>query len=477
MEAILPPQSVELEEAVLGAVMLETDALLSVCDILQPDHFYKEAHTTLYAAIIELKNNREPVDLLTVTNKLKSQKKLDLIGGAYYITSLTNRVASGANAEYHARIILQHYIRRELIRNATAICKMAYDPQEDVFDTLDKSSARMQTIYDLLTRKGIDTMPKLTEKAVDGYQKRKEAKRFSRINGIPSGLSKLDLFTGGWQKQDLIIVASRPAMGKTALACQFGLAACAAGKKVLFMSLEMSAVQLTGRLLLFRTGHNAKKFRDGFLDAKEEVELNEAAAQVSTIGMTIDDSPSIDVHYLRSQARKMKAKMGLDLILIDYLQLMTVQNKEKRISNREQEIAFISRNLKAIAKDFDVPVIALAQLGREVERRGGDKRPLLSDLRESGQIEADADVIIFPHRPMYYGIEQDPQGNSWEGIVELIFAKHRNGATTRDCELCFNHNESITQIWGLDELAIDANSKGFSPNLNFTDDIKDESPF
>jgi replicative DNA helicase len=420
----IQPQAVELEEAVLGALMLEKDALTNVIDILKSDSFYKDSHSRIFGAIERLFSRSEPVDILTVTQELKKTGELDIVGGAYYITQLTNRVASAANAEFHARIVAQKYIQRELIRISTKTINDAYEEGSDVFDLLDNAEKNLFSIVEGNIKKNYDKMSTLIRKAIEQIEITKNNK--GNFSGIPSGLTALDRLTSGWQKSDLLIIAARPAMGKTALVLTMARnAAVDFNKPVAVFSLEMSSLQLVTRLIASESELPGEKLKKGNLEEYEFQQLNDKIKKLAEAPLFIDDTPGLSVFELRAKARRLKEQHNIELIIVDYLQLMTAGGEGK--GNREQEIATISRSLKGLAKELEIPVIALSQLSRAVETRGGDKRPQLSDLRESGAIEQDADMVMFIHRPEYYNITEDENGNDTRGVAELIIAKHRNG--------------------------------------------------
>lgn len=421
----LPPQAVDLEEAVLGALLIEKDALTNVIDILRPESFYKESHQRIYSAIQNLFSKSEPIDILTVTNELRQKGELEFAGGAYYITYLTDRVASSAHAEYHARIIAQKHIQRELIRISSEIIKDAYEDTTDVFNLLDKAEQNLFSVAEGNIRKNYDKMSSLIGQAIKQIETARSQE--GGITGTPSGFSALDRVTSGWQRSDLIILAARPGMGKTAFVLSMARNVAVEFKKpTAVFSLEMSSLQLVNRLIASESELSAEKLKKGNLAHHEWEQLNSKIGRLSDAPLFIDDTPALSVFELRAKCRRLKAQHGIGLIIIDYLQLMTTGGDNK--GNREQEISTISRSLKSIAKELDVPIIALSQLSRAVETRGGDKRPQLSDLRESGAIEQDADMVLFIYRPEYYGLEQDEQGNSTQGLAELIIAKHRNGS-------------------------------------------------
>jgi len=421
----IPPQAVELEEAILGALMLEQNALTSVIDILKPEVFYKEAHQVIYAAIHRLFAKSEPIDILTVTNELKSSGELELIGGAYYITQLTNRIASTANIEYHARIVTQKYIQRELIRISSEIIKDAFEDTTDVFDLLDKAEKNLFAVSENNFRRDYDNMQTLVREAIQDIQAARDHE--GNLRGTPSGFTDLDRVTSGWQKSDLIILASRPGMGKTALVLSMARnIAVDFNIPVAFFSLEMSSIQLVTRLISSETQLSASKLKKGNLENYEWEQLNAKIGKLIDAPLFIDDTPALSIFELRAKCRRLKAQHDIQLIIVDYIQLMSTGGDNQ--GNREQEISAISRSLKSLSKELNVPIITLSQLNRSVETRTGSKRPILSDLRESGAIEQDADLVLFIYRPEYYKIDQDEDGNSTKGLAKLIIAKHRNGA-------------------------------------------------
>ncbi len=422
----IPPQAIELEEAVLGALMLEQNALTTVIDILKPDTFYKEAHKTIFNAIRFLFAKSDPIDILTVTNQLKNEGQLELVGGPYYIAQLTNRIASSANIEYHARILTQKYIQRELIRVSSEIIKDSYDDSTDVFDLLDKAEQNLFEVSERNLRRGSEKINTLLKQAVQQIEE--AGKKEDGLSGIGSGFTELDRITSGWQRSDLIILAARPGMGKTAFVLSMARNISIDFKKtVAVFSLEMSSLQLVTRLISSETELPAEKLKKGKLERYEWEQLNSKISKLTDADLIIDDTPALTIFELRAKCRRLKQdKKGVDLVVIDYLQLMAGSGDNK--GNREQEISTISRSLKALAKELDIPIICLSQLNRSVETRGGNKKPILSDLRESGAIEQDADMVLFIYRPEYYKIDEDEEGNPTKGKAELIIAKHRNGA-------------------------------------------------
>lgn len=439
-----PPQAIELEEAVLGAIMLEKNAITLVTDILRPQSFYVDAHKTIYEIILELYTQTKPVDILTVTEQLRFKGKLEEVGGAYYLVELTNKVASSAHVEYHSRIISQKYILRELIDVSSTIIREAYDETTDVLDLLDKTEQSLYEIAENNLRKNYSQVNELMAKAMEQLELLK--KNENKFTGVPSGFVDLDRITNGWQKSDLIIIAARPAMGKTAFTLSLARNAALLHKKpVAFFSLEMSSLQLANRLISAESEIDNDKIRKGNLQDYEWIQLQKKVELLSSAPIFIDDTAGINIYELRAKCRRLKQQHHIELIVIDYLQLMTAGNNGKG-GNREQEISSISRALKSIAKELDIPVIALSQLSRAVETRGGDKKPVLSDLRESGAIEQDADIVAFLHRPEYYGLDQDESGMSNKGIGEVIIAKHRNGSTDNVRLRFINHLAKFTDL-------------------------------
>jgi len=419
----IPPQALDLEEAVLGAIMIEKDALSRVIDSINSNAFYKQAHQKIFIAIQKLFFENSPIDILTVSNKLKDQGELDAIGGAYYITTLTNRVSSSANIEFHVKIIMQKFIKRELIRVASEIIKDSFEDNIDEFDLLEKAGKEIFNISDTNFKGDYKDMETLAKEVVNEIEKIQNSE--SRIGGIPSGFSDLDNFTSGWQKSDLIVLAARPGMGKTALALQLARNAAKEGFPSAIFSLEMSDRQLMKRLISSESEIYSDVIKRGTLNEYDRDKINISVNALIKNDIFIDDTPSISVFELRAKCRRLKDQKDIKLIVIDYIQLMTVKDNK---GNREQEISTISRSLKAIAKELDIPVIVLSQLNRSVEIRGGSKRPMLSDLRESGAIEQDADMVAFIYRPEYYGITEGDNGEDLRGVAEFIISKHREGS-------------------------------------------------
>lgn len=461
----LPPQAPDLEEAVLGAMMLEKNAVNEAIEILKTESFYKEAHQRIFDAIVRLFAKNEPVDILTVSNELRSTGELDMCGGALYISQLTNKVASAANVQFHSRIIAQKYILRELISVGTDMIQGAFDDTTDVFDLLDQSEQNLFKISSKNTKKDFEKFDGLYMKAL--AQIEKAAKTPGHLSGVPSGFTKLDILTGGWQKQDLIILAARPGMGKTAAVLSMARNMAAAKIPVGIFSLEMSSLQLVNRLISGEAEVSTESLRSGNLRDEEFHKLHNRMSAVTGMPLYIDDTAALSVFEFRAKARRLVSQFGVQLIIVDYIQLMTAGDQK---GNREQEISMISRSLKGVAKELDIPIIALSQLNRSVESRGGDKRPMLSDLRESGAIEQDADIVAFVYRPEYYGITAYENGDSAIGIGEIIFAKHRSGALD---SVKLQYDATFTRFSNLPVYSYEP----MKPNLSFTGEDNDNQPF
>ncbi len=423
----VPPQAVDLEEAVLGAMMLEQDAVTQVIDILKPEVFYKDAHQRIFSAIFRLFTKSEPVDILTVTNELKNTGELEMVGGPYYITMLTSRIASSANVEFHSRILLQKHIQRELIKISSDIIKDAFEDTTDVFDLLDRAEQGLFSVSESNLRRGVESMPGLIKQAIENIESAKNSE--TQLSGVSSGFMALDRITSGWQRSDLIILAARPAMGKTSFALSMARnIAVQFNKPVAIFSLEMSAVQLVTRLISSESELNSSKLRKGDLAEYEWQQLNTRINALANAKIFIDDTPALTIFELRAKCRRLKQQHDIQMVFIDYLQLMSGGSEAK--GNREQEISMISRALKALAKELNIPVLALSQLSRAVENRpGASGKPILSDLRESGAIEQDADIVLFIYRPEYYKMDTYEDGSSTKNMADIIIAKHRNGAT------------------------------------------------
>ena len=416
----LQPQARELEEAVLGALMLEKDAYSIVSEILKPECFYEKAHEKIYAAIVDLALSQRPVDMLTVTEQLKKRGELEDVGGPFYISQLTSKVASSAHIEYHARIIAQKYLARELISFTAMIQGKAFDETLDVEDLMQEAEGKLFEISQRNVKKDVTQINPVIKDAMEMLQK--AALQKEGLSGLRTGFEGLDKMTSGWQNSDLIIIAARPAMGKTAFVLSMAKnMAVNFNTPVALFSLEMSNVQLVNRLIVNVCEIPGEKIKSGRLESYEWEQLDFKIKELY-------DAPIFSVFELRTKARRLVREHGIKCIIIDYLQLMNASGMN--FGSREQEVSTISRSLKGLAKELNIPIIALSQLNRGVEARQGveGKRPQLADLRESGAIEQDADMVCFIHRPEYYKITEDERGNSLIGLAEIIIAKHRNGA-------------------------------------------------
>ena len=442
----VPPQAVDVEEAVLGAMMIEPNCVPDVLERLTAECFYKEANRKIFSAISALTKDHEPVDIFTVAEALKRTGDLETVGGPYYLSLLSSKVGAAAHVEYHVNILLQKHLQRELITISAEVQRDSFDDSIPVDDLLNNAQ---QKLFELAERNmKRETLPvqdvlKDTVAEIEANQDRTDG-----LSGVPSGFTGIDKVTLGWQESDLVIIAARPSMGKTAFVLTMARnMAVDHHIPVAFFSLEMSSKQLVKRLLVSETGLSSEKIRGGkrLLDY-ELVQLHERIKDLSAAPLFIDDTPSISIYELRSKVRRLVRNAGVKLIIIDYLQLMTGPPELRGM--REQEVSNISRSLKAIAKEMSIPVIALSQLSRDVEKRGGNKIPQLSDLRESGAIEQDADIVMFIHRPDYYGTEDE---GAVPGQAQIIIAKHRNGSTDV-VPMIFRKNEARF---------VDANEGGF----------------
>ena len=424
----VPPQAKELEEAVLGAIMLEKTAFDVVIEILKPECFYIDAHQRIYQAFKSLADKSMPIDLLTVVEELKTKEELDMVGGPYYITKLTNAVVSSANIETHARIVLQKFIQRELIRISGEIIGDAYEDSTDVFDLMDDAEGKIFEITNNFLKTDYQEMSSALAQAINRIDELRT--RTEDISGVPSGFPSLDRVTFGWQKTDLIILAARPAVGKTAFALNLARNAALNPTRptpVAVFSLEMSAAQLVQRILSAESEIMMEKISRGKLEDYEYQQLHaKGIKRLEQAPIYIDDTAALNIFEFRAKARRLVHKHKVGIIIIDYLQLMSGSND--RNGNREQEISTISRNLKALAKELNVPILALSQLSRAVETRKESKMPQLSDLRESGAIEQDADMVMFIYRPEYYEQMANENGESTKGETHIRIAKHRNGS-------------------------------------------------
>ncbi|MBP6625612.1 MAG: replicative DNA helicase, partial [Chitinophagaceae bacterium] len=412
----MPPQAPDLEGAVLGAVMLEPQKLAEVLEIIQsPDCLYSDANQRIYASIRRLFDKGSRIDFMTVCEDLRKNNELEMVGGSYYVTSLTRDVVSSANIEEHARIVMQKYIMRELIRMSGEVIGDAYEDSTDVFDLLDKAETNLYEITDKHLRKNFSSINSILAKTITEIEA--QANKKEDLTGIPSGFTDLDRITSGWQKTDLIILAARPAVGKTAFALNLVMNASMHPTHptgVAFFSLEMSAGQLVKRMLSAVTEVPLGKITKGQLADHEIVQIHQRMSKLAAANIFIDDQAALNIFELRAKCRRLKQKYNIGMVIIDYLQLM--QGSVEKGGNREQEISKISRDLKGLAKELEIPIMALSQLNRGVEsRKEGAKLPQLSDLRESGAIEQDADMVMFLYRPEYYGMDKNPEGEPIPG--------------------------------------------------------------
>jgi len=456
----VPPQALEFEEAVLGALMLEKDAVHSVIDILKPECFYSDSHSNIFKAILALSLEHKPIDIHTVAQQLKIDGEIDTIGGPFYLAQLTNKVASTAHIEYHARIIAQKFIQRELIQVGAKIQTRAFEESEDVADMLDQAEQDLFQIAEGNIKKEVSRIDAVLRDAI--HQIEEAGKRPDGLSGVPSGFTELDRMTSGWQASDLLIIAARPAMGKTAFVLSMARNISVEHKRpVAIFSLEMSSVQLVNRLITAEAELPGEKIKNGNLQPYEWTQLESKIRNLEEAPLFIDDTPALSIFEFRAKLRRLVMQHKIELAIIDYLQLMTAGGS----ASREQEVSTISRSLKAIAKELNIPIIALSQLNRSVEMRAGDKRPQLSDLRESGAIEQDADMVMFIHRPEYFGITEDELGNSLIGLAEIIVAKHRNGGTG-DVRLRFK--KEFTRFMDVEETfsVPDGNGMTFESKMN-----------
>lgn len=488
----IPPQAPELEQAVLGALLLEKDAINIIAEVLKAESFYEPKHKNIYEAILNLWQNGSAVDILTVSQELKKNGTLDISGGAYYVTSLTNRVASAANIEYHARIIAQKFLQRELIRISGEIGTEAYEDGTDAFELLDSAERKLFEVSQGNIKKDYRNIRGVVNEAIIEIESLRGKE--GGLTGIPSGFSKLDRITSGFQKSDLIIIAARPGMGKTAFVLSVARNACLQNtetpRAVAIFSLEMSSKQLVTRMISAEAEIESEKLKKGTLLDHEWQQLNTKIAKLSDAPIFIDDTPAISVFELRAKCRRLKQQNNVQMIIIDYLQLMRGDDANNKNGNREQEVSYISRSLKALAKELDVPVLALAQLSRQSEKRGGtgpgtgSGRPILSDLRESGSIEQDADMVMFIYRPQLYKLtEWDDDGTPTQDEAEIMVAKHRNGELNNVRLRFIGKYTKFTDKTDFDNYAIpDYNENGgnngtitVSSSINWDSDVDDDT--
>lgn len=414
---------IKLERAILGACIIDGSAIQVAVDVLQPGMFYDPANQIIFAAMCDMHKANTPIDILTLSDALAKRKELADIGGASYLAEITNNVASSANLEYHCRVIAEKAIKRHLGDFGHNVVRMSADPGKDALAALTDAQEALYGVWSGQAMRGAQKIANAAAVAVD--QANKALSAGGSVIGVTSGIGAIDSITGGWRNTDLVILAARPGMGKTSLALKYACEAATAGIPVGIFSLEMSSDQLATRMICMLAGVDSMRVRNGKMSQDDMRRFSVKADEVSQLPIFINDSASASIGQVRAEARRLKMRHGIGLLIVDYLQLMTASSDR---GNREQEISEISRGLKAIAKEQEIPVIALSQLSRAVESRGGTKRPMLSDLRESGAIEQDADIVTFLYRPEYYGFYRDEEGADLAGVAELIFAKNRHGA-------------------------------------------------
>ena len=421
------PYSEELECAVLGALLLEKEAILSVKDLLRPQTFYLETHQIIYQSILDLSEASESVDLINISRELRKKNLIRQIGGTKYLAFLLSKINSATNIEFHASLISQMAIKREMYSASNELMSKAYDEGLDIFDLLNDTEQYFFKISEQSIKRQYKSSQEIIRSTIDELE-HKKLNNDDGITGIPSGFKRLDDLTGGWQKSELTIIAARPAMGKTAfVVSSMRNAAVDHGVPVAIFSLEMSATQLMLRMISSELELESEKLKKGMLSPAEWDMLHSKLDKLTNAPIFIDDTPALSILELRAKCRRLKAQHNIQMVIIDYLQLMSGDDGSGTAGNREQEIATISRSLKNLSKELDCPVLALSQLSRAVETRGGTKRPQLSDLRESGSIEQDADMVMFLYRAEYYRITEDENGNSTLGLGEVIIAKNRAG--------------------------------------------------
>ena len=426
--AHVQPQATEIERAVLGALMIDKEAFTVVCDRLSPESFYEPRNQKVYGAITELARNDSPVDLYTVTEQLAKQGDLEDVGGPGYVAEISSRVASSASIDYHSRIVAQKFLARQLITFSSNIETKAFDDTTDLDDWMQEAEASLFELGQRNIKKDYTQVDPVVKSAIDAIQE--AAGNKDGLTGVPSGFYKLDDITSGWQKSDLIIIAGRPAMGKTSFALSMAKNIATEHKvPMAFFSLEMSNVQLVNRIISNLCEIQGSKITNGQLQPDEWDRIDKRVNKLLGAPLYVDDTPGLSVFELRTKARRLVREHGVKIIMIDYLQLMNANGM--RFSSRQEEVSVISRSLKSLAKELDIPIIAMSQLNRGVESRDGleGKRPQLSDLRESGAIEQDADLVLLVHRPEYYRIYEDDKGHDLHGMAQIIIAKHRKGAT------------------------------------------------
>lgn len=437
----VPPQSVDFEEAVLGAIMIESDAFYQIIDLLKPESFYKDEHQMIFSVLLDMHNEGKDIDILTVAEELKKREQIDIIGGPLYITKLTGQIASTSHIVTHAMIVQQKYVQREVIRTSSELNKLAFDEDVDVSDLLDYTNLEIAKINELLLTNKTDHHVSLSlKKAKEELFKREINAKKNILNGIKTPLNKLDDITNGWQP-GLVILAARPSMGKTQLLIEILKACALSGEPCTAFSLEMSAISLANRLITSCGEINLHKFNSGLMDSESWGLVNREIKVMDKLPIYIDDYSKNTVSRIKTIARIHKKKLGIKLIIIDFLTFIKIEST--RGYEKRDELGKITKELKDLSKELSMPVILLAQLNRQVENRGGDHKPKLSDLKETGEIEEDADLVIFIHRPEYYKLFTSPTGEDWRGYGELIIAKHRDGALA---DIPFRYDPGIRNI-------------------------------
>jgi replicative DNA helicase len=438
----IPPQAIELEELVLGALMLDHQSIEDIYNDLVPEAFYKDAHQKIYQAILNLYNKNEGIDMITVTNELRTMNCIEEVGGPYFVSMLASKVASASHIKFHALVIKDKYFKRKLIAKSYELYNMAYDDSIDSDTLIDNFQNGVEkAIQDYFGATTMKTFPQLLDQSKEDYLVREALAKDNKMSGVPTPLHDLTRLTGGWQASDLIIIASRPSVGKTAWALSIMNKATEANHNCAMFSLEMPGVRLTDRILCGEAQIDPNKYRSGLLNKNEKDKLDNTIAQLRSKGIFIDDNSMQSFPYIRNKAKILKEKHGLGLLIVDYLQLVHIDNAGR---SRENEVANLSKSFKGLAKELDIPVIILAQLNRQCELRSGDHRPIESDLRESGGIEADADLIMLLYRMAKYGFLEDSDGNSTKNMGESIICKHRNGATD---DIKWKHDDFLTRIY------------------------------
>ena len=461
----IPPQALDFEEAILGALLIDGRAPEKVLDILSTESFYKHAHQLIFKAILELYTGNQPVDLLSVSKRLREKNEIQQVGTEAYIIELTNKVSSSARIDYHARVVVQKFVQRQIIENSARLIDLAYQEKSDVFDLLETAYADLNQVSEISVKPQEHSLGTLIDPQIEKAMK---IQRGEIMPGIPTPFYRLTSKMGGWRESELIILAARPSMGKTALAIKYANHSARLGNPTVIFSLEMSKEQLTNRIISSESRLEGDKFTNTGLTPSEAETAYKSMKVFKEINLYIDDTPAISIEAFKINAKRMKSKLGIKLIVIDYLQLMRAGNAK---GNREQEISKISSGIKQVAKELNIPIIALSQLSRSVEAQGGHKRPMLSHLRESGAIEQDADVVQFLYRPEYYGLDnwgEDYNGENTDGQAEYIVAKNRNGGLARNR---IGFEGKFTNFYDLEEPQLN------NLDLPIDDFNQDQNPF